>query len=267
MAQLIPITAIDDVRLTPYRTIRDRDLRGEHGARFIAEGLVVVRQLLATSRFKAESLLLSEAKASRLTTLLESAPEALPAYVAPQGILDSIVGFPVHRGVLAVGLRRDDEPIDAVLEDLPPRALVLGLIGLANHDNVGGIFRNAAAFGVDAVLLDGSSCDPLYRKALRVAVGASLHLPFHRGGEAGEMIERLLAAGFVLYALSPRGTQNLAELRRAPRTALLLGAEGPGLPPEILACAQNVRIPMRDGFDSLNVATASGIALYALTQT
>jgi tRNA G18 (ribose-2'-O)-methylase SpoU len=114
------------------------------------------------------------------------------------------------------------------------------------------------------VLLDETSCDPLYRKAIRVSVGAALTVPFARGGTAGEMLRSLKDAGFEAVALSPAGAESLPTLRRAPRTALLLGAEGPGLPQEILVRTRTVRIPMADGFDSLNVATASGIALHHL---
>ena len=148
-----------------------------------------------------------------------------------------------------------------------PVATVLGLVGLANHDNVGGVFRNAAAFGADAVLLDETSCDPLYRKAIRVSVGAALITPFSRGGTAGDLVGALAAAAFEVVALSPAGAEPLASYRRAPRTALLLGAEGPGLPPALLARTRTVRIGMAAGFDSLNVATASGIALHHVTRT
>jgi tRNA G18 (ribose-2'-O)-methylase SpoU len=121
-----------------------------------------------------------------------------------------------------------------------------------------------AAFGTDAILLDRGSCDPLYRKAIRVSVGASLIVPFARGGTGGDLVDALLAAGFTVMALSPGGAEPLESCRRGRRMALLLGAEGPGLPPEILARARSVRIPMAPGFDSLNVATASGIALHHL---
>jgi tRNA G18 (ribose-2'-O)-methylase SpoU len=106
-----------------------------------------------------------------LWELLKSVPETVPAYVAPQDVLSAIAGFPIHRGVLAMGRREADASAGELLAGLGPGATVLGLVGLTNHDNVGGIFRNAAAFGADAVLLDQTSCDPLYRKAIRVSVG------------------------------------------------------------------------------------------------
>jgi tRNA G18 (ribose-2'-O)-methylase SpoU len=139
-------------------------------------------------------------------------------------------------------------------------------MGIANHDNVGGIFRNAAAFGAAAVLLDSGSCDPLYRKAIRVAAGACLTVPFVRGETSAQLLDGLAAAGFEALALSPSGAEPLHAVAPAPRTALLVGAEGPGLPPEILSRCRSVAIPMAAGTDSLNVATAAAIALYGLAE-
>jgi tRNA G18 (ribose-2'-O)-methylase SpoU len=269
MAQLITIEEFDDPRIDAYRNVRDRDLKQAHGGRFVAEGLVVVRALAESRRIAMESLFLSQAKAESLGDFLGRLPKEIPAYVGAQPLMDRIVGFPLHRGVLAVGSRPPPAPLERLVDPLAaqPRALALGLVGIANHDNVGSLFRNAAAFGADAVLLDHTSCDPLYRKALRVSVGAALHVPFHWGADARAMIERLRSADFAIYALSPGGSLTLAEAKRAPRTALLFGAEGPGLPPDLLASTQTLRIPMQAGFDSLNVATAAGIALYTLTRT
>jgi tRNA G18 (ribose-2'-O)-methylase SpoU len=176
--------------------------------------------------------------------------------------MDGVAGFPIHRGILAVGRQGPKPTPMELLAGLPERALVVGLIGLANHDNVGGVFRNAAAFGADAVLLDQTSCDPLYRKAIRVSVGASLTLPFARGGGAGALVGALQGAGFDVAALSPAGSTPLSEMKWRGRTALLFGAEGEGLPAEILSRVRTVSVPMAAGFDSLNVATTSGIALY-----
>ncbi len=259
---LIRIDDPTDERIAAYRAVRERDLAGR-GGRFIAEGEVVLRVLLRRSRLPAESILISERRLPSLGPLLTEAPQDVPVYVAPQPLMETIVGFPIHRGILAVGLRRDLSPPD-LLQTLPGRSIILGLIGIANHDNMGGIFRNAAAFGADAVLIDDTSCDPLYRKAIRVSVGASLIVPFARAGSAGGLLEHLRSGGFECLALSPAGTSKLAEVKASERTALLLGAEGSGLPATVLARVRTVRIPMAPGFDSLNVATASGIALHHL---
>jgi len=120
--------------------------------------------------------------------------------------------------VLAVGVRAEPD-LDTVLGALPERALVVGLVGIANHDNMGGLFRNAAAFGADAVLLDDGCCDPLYRKAIRVSVGAALTMSFARAGDAAGMAARLAADGFSVVALSPRARSTFptCSRRRARR--------------------------------------------------
>jgi len=189
----------------------------------------------------------------------------VPVFTAAQSVMNAIAGFAVHRGVMAIGRKPAPQALDGFLDRLPERALVVAAIGIANHDNIGGIFRNAAAFGADAVLLDATSCDPLYRKAIRVSVGAALLVPFHRGACADALLPALAARGFALAALSPSGREDLATYRPGARTAMILGAEGPGLPEAILAAAETLRIPMAGGFDSLNVATASGIALHHLS--
>lgn len=225
---------------------------------------MVLRVLLARSRLAVESVLLAESQPERLGDLLAQAPTGVPVYSASRAVMDAIVGFPIHRGILAIGRRGPASPHTDLLAALPETALVVGLVGLANHDNVGGIFRNAAAFGANAGLLDRESCDPLYRKAIRVSVGGALIVPFARAESADALCDALEGAGFEIVALSPSGREPLSQVRRTPRTALLLGAEGPGLPDRILARCRTASIPMAGGFDSLNVATTSGIALHHL---
>lgn len=262
---LIPLASPDDPRIEPYRIVRERDLVGRE-RRFIVEGRTVLDVALsARNRFPLESLLLAESRVAALGPLLAQAPLDLPIYTASQPILDGITGFHIHRGLLGIGLRGEETSAETLLASLPEEALVVVPLGITNHDNVGGIFRNAAAFGAEAVLLDFASCDPLYRKAIRVSVGGSLIVPFVRQGNADALLDLLLEHGFELIALSPAGEIELSNLVRPKRAALLLGAEGPGLPARIMDRAQTVRIPMRGGFDSLNVATTAGIALHHLT--
>jgi tRNA G18 (ribose-2'-O)-methylase SpoU len=260
---LTPIDDPQDPRITAYRDVRERDLVGREG-QFIAEGEVVLKVLLRGGRQTAQSVLIAEKRLAGLTPLLADLPEAVPVYVAGQKVLDAIVGFPIHRGILAVGRRAPLPSAADLLAGLGPRALVLALFGIANHDNMGGIFRNAAAFGAAAVLLDGDCCDPLYRKAIRVSVGASLIVPTARFAAGEDAVATLLGQGFTPIALSPSGSTTLAGLGRPARAALLLGAEGPGLPAEVMARTRTVSIPMAGGFDSLNVATTSGIVLHHL---
>jgi len=240
--------------------VRERDLVGRDGL-FVAEGRVVLEKAVRVIPERLESVLVAEHRLPGLADVLAGLPEATPVYAAGQAVMDQIVGFPIHRGVLAVG-RRPEASAEALLAGLPERALVVGLVGIANHDNMGGIFRNAAAFGAHAVLLDDTCCDPLYRKAIRVSVGAALTIPFARAGDAAGLVGALRKADFEAVALSPAGAVELRDFAPAPRTALLFGAEGPGLPEAVLARTSTVRIAMAGGFDSLNVATTSGIVLH-----
>jgi tRNA G18 (ribose-2'-O)-methylase SpoU len=262
---LIAIDDPEDPRIAPYRAVRERDLVGRDG-HFIAEGEVVLKVLLGSARHRATSLLLAENRVAGLLPLLADLPSDIPVYRASQGVIDAIAGFSMHRGILALGRREALPSAETLLAGLGQRALVVALFGIANHDNIGGIFRNAAAFGADAVLLDGRCCDPLYRKAIRVSVGASLIVPSARldpGQDALALFER---HGFEAVALSPAGATPLASLVRPSRVAALFGTEGPGLPADLMRRTRTVAIPMAGGFDSLNVATTSGIVLHHLTQ-
>jgi tRNA G18 (ribose-2'-O)-methylase SpoU len=260
---LIPIVDPADPRLAPFMNVRDRDLRQTHGDAFIAEGESVLAVFLSKgSLFRPEALLIA---ANRIDTALAWAPpDDLPIFVADQGLMDAIVGFPIHRGLLGLGRRAPSPALPELLASRPP--VVVGLVGIANHDNMGGIFRNAAAFGVGAMVLDATSCDPLYRKAIRVSVGGALKVPFLRLDAGTSVAATLSAENYRVLALSPRGSWRLDEVPTDRPLALLLGAEGPGLPDLEMAGAETVRIDMTSGFDSLNVATTSGIALYELTR-
>lgn len=259
--QLIPIDDPSDPRVAAYRDIRERDLTGREG-RFVAEGKVVLDALLSSDRFEAESALLLQNRLAGLDATLRKTPEDLPVYVASSAVMDRIAGFPIHRGILALGRRR--APLDAgqLLAALPHRALVLVLVGIANHDNIGSIFRNAAAFGADAVFLDGSCCDPLYRKAIRVSTGSVLRLPYAVFNDAADFALVLADAGFEAFALSPRGAIDIRDVSPGERAALYLGTEGAGLPESLLARMKTLRIVMARNFDSLNVAAASAVALH-----
>ncbi|MGB3389063.1 MAG: RNA methyltransferase [Pseudaminobacter sp.] len=250
-----------DPRIQAYANIKERDLVGRQG-RFVAEGKVVLNVLFAARRFAVESVLLLENRVAGMAQMLELAPPDVPVYVAPQAVLDAVAGFHMHRGVLAIGRKREPQPLDDLLGSLPGRALVVALVGISNHDNMGSIFRNAAAFGADAVLLDPTCCDPLYRKAIRVSVGAALKVPFAMAETTDDLVARLAAHGFAQFALSPRGRIECRDAKRPPRLALYFGTEGDGLPDTLIERLDTVRIAMAGGFDSLNVAAASAIALH-----
>jgi tRNA G18 (ribose-2'-O)-methylase SpoU len=263
---MIRIDDPDDPRIAAYRHVRERDLVGREGL-FVAEGEVVLRVLARSPLVEPVSVLLAEKRVAGLAEITDRLPAHVPVYAAGQAVMDAIVGFPIHRGILAMGRRRAPPSAAQLLAGLPARAIVLTPCGIGNHDNMGGLFRNAAAFGVDAVLLDADCCDPLYRKAIRVSVGASLIMPFAQAERDEDLVGLLDAAGFTSLALSPRGKTRLADLTRPARAAVLLGAEGPGLSEAVMARARTVSIPMAAGFDSLNVATTAGIVLHHLSSS
>lgn len=257
-----PVVDPLDPRLADYRLPRDTD----HRARgiFVVEGRLAVRQLLGHSRFAARSVLATEAMASGLRDLLEGRACTVPALVASHEVIRAVVGFKFHRGCLAVGERGGPLPPPALFEPPGARTLVV-LEGLVDPENVGAVFRNALAFGVDGVLLSPGCGDPLTRKAIRASAGGGLRVPFAVMDDWPRGLTALTASGYELVALTPTAAQELAHRAPPGRCALLLGSEGHGLRPETLAlAATSLRIAMASGVDSLNVATASGIALHHL---
>ena len=257
----IPIDDADDPRIEAFRLIRERDLVGRDG-RFIAEGKVVLRVLLAQMPEQLEALLVLENRMQGLEDVLARLPGGIPVYAATANVMDAIAGFHMHRGVLGIARRRPDSPVSEFLAQPPPDALIVVLSGISNHDNMGAIFRNAAVFEADAVIVDGQCCDPFYRKSIRVSVGAVLQVPVFQASSLSGLCADLTAAGFQLGALSPKGSASIERFAKTGRRALILGAEGGGLPESILHAVPSFKIPMSEAFDSLNVATASGIALY-----
>lgn len=261
---IVSIADADDPRIASYRNVRERDLMHHEGL-FVAESEVVVRVMVGSGRWSVRSMLLEQRRLEGMQDVVDRLDARTTIFVAPQRVMDAIVGFPIHRGVLALGERGLDLHPDELLSK---RGMFVGLVGLTNHDNVGGIFRNAAAFGATGVLLDRASCDPLYRKAIRVSVGASLLVPFARGEDPVDLVDRCARRGREVIALTPKSDLLLEDVAREPPRprVLLLGTEWEGLPDDILARTRRVRIPMSSayGLDSLNVAVASGIALAAL---
>jgi tRNA G18 (ribose-2'-O)-methylase SpoU len=259
--RFIPITDPNDPAIEPFHAVRERDLVGREGM-FIAEGETVLRTLVASRHHSIVSALIAEKRAEKLKPLFDAMGEDFVVHTASQDIMDAIAGFHMHRGILALGRRASDANPCALLATLPDRATIVVAVGISNHDNIGGLFRNAAAFGVSAVLLDSGCCDPLYRKAIRVSVGAALTIPFARCPTGIDIASFLKERGFTPLAFTGTGRTPLADLVPPPRAALLFGTEGPGLPESLIAACETVRIEMASGLDSLNVATASGIALH-----
>jgi tRNA G18 (ribose-2'-O)-methylase SpoU len=258
MLSAVGVEDIADPRVSDYRDLTDGQRRRQEN--FIVEGVFAIRQLLR-SQYPVRSLLVTPSKLRSLEAELGSL-EA-PVYVAPQPVLAGIAGYNVHRGALAAA---DRMPLPAVDDLLTTAGLVVVLEGVNDHENIGALFRNAAAFGVDAVLLCPRCADPLYRRSVRVSVGHVLHVPWTRMEPWPGGLERVRSFGLQLVALTPTPTATaLNRFAGTGRVALLLGEEGPGLSLGALSAAQcRVRIPMAPGVDSLNVATAAAIALYHL---
>ena len=263
---MIRIDDPDDPRIAGFRDIRERDLTGRQGL-FVAEGEVVLNVLTSPQTLcRPIALLLDQKRAEGLAGLIARVEPDTPVYVADQAILDAIAGFHLHRGILALGRKPEPSTLADVLDPLAAQAVVLAACGIGNHDNMGGLFRNAAAFGAGAVLLDQTCCDPFYRKSIRVSVGAVLRTPMVTGLDSHDIIDGLEQAGFTVMALSPGAETPLDRMPRGGRVALILGPEGPGLADEVIARCRPVGIPMSGGFDSLNVSVASGIALHHFTR-
>jgi len=262
---LIRIDRPDDPRVAPFRAVKERDLTGREGL-FIAEGEVVIRVLASpASRCSTEALLLAENRLERMADVIAALPDT-PVLVAGQAVLDGIAGFHLHRGMLALGRKPEAPEAADLLASLPSQGVVVVVGGVGNHDNMGGIFRSAAAFGAAAVLLDDRCCDPFYRKAIRVSVGAVLRTPQAAPAPLSVLADALETQGFEAIALTPSASEPLHLASAGGRVALLLGSEGPGLPPEIISRCKGLAIPMSGGFDSLNVATAGAIALHHFTR-
>ncbi len=255
----------DDVRAGDYRYLRDPDLIRLRGL-FVAEGRLVVERLIDTPGYRFRSILVSEAARRQLGDALARLGDDVPIYVCEAPDFLGITGYNIHRGCLALVERPEPLRIDALVTGA--RTLVV-LEHVANPDNVGGVFRNVAAFGADAVVLSPTCCDPLYRKAIRTSMAATLRVPFARADEWPGVLEEIRAAGLTIVALTPRepalDLDRFAEACPREPIALLVGNEGAGLTDAAEQAADyRVRIPIRPGVDSLNLATATGIALYRL---
>ena len=267
---------VDVSLLDDYVALKDPERRRQverRGGFFIVEGLQAVKALVC-SRYPVRSILVAERKAEAVADMLRSVAHAdggrdgrvdVPVIVRPDDEVAAATGFAFHRGVLGSGQRL---PLPSLGELLPSARAIAVLEGLNDHENLGALFRNAAAFGIDAVVLDPTTADPLYRRSVRVSIGHVLRVPWTRveGWPAG--LDELRRAGFFVAALTPSpDARSIDELVDDPpeRVAFVVGAEGPGLSEDALGAADaRIRIPLAPGVDSLNVATAAAIAFHRL---
>jgi tRNA G18 (ribose-2'-O)-methylase SpoU len=290
LGPLVEVDDPDDPRLDLYQDLNDPAgqirLVADQSV-FVVEGRLAVDRLLS-SAYAVRSLLVDDHQGTAAGELVAAVrARGAPVFVGPRAMVAATVGFALHRGVVAIANR--PPPVDArrLLDDAartsaPEGAtpLIAVLESLNDHENIGALFRNAAAFGVAGILLDPTCADPLYRRSIRVSVGHVLHMPFARLFPWPAGLHQVRAAGFVVAALSPRAAADskipvvsLAELKVSVSgsvhpggVAFLLGAEGLGLSDAALAASDFVvSIPMADKVDSLNVATAAAIAFHALS--
>jgi tRNA G18 (ribose-2'-O)-methylase SpoU len=259
----LTITDPDDPRIGDYRALTDVELRTRWeppNGLFIAEGELVIGRALRAG-YRLRSAFVDQKRADQLTGL----PADAPLYTAPPAVLESITGFHVHRGILASFHRR---PLPDLPELLSSARRIAVLEGLNTHTNLGALFRSAAALGIDAVVLSPNCADPLYRRAVRVSMGEVFAIPYAKSDDWPGTLAAIRDAGFTLLAMTPAADavslRALTPEQRA-RPALLLGAEGPGLTRTALEASDvRVVIPMYNGVDSLNVATAAAVAFYEL---
>jgi tRNA G18 (ribose-2'-O)-methylase SpoU len=261
------IECASDSRVDAYRAVRDGELMRARQL-FVAEGRLVVRRTIEDHRYRIASLLVNDATLHDMAASFDALDAAVPVFVCNGEDFAGIAGYDVHRGCLALVHRPAVRTLDEVVR---AAQTIVVLEGISNADNVGSVFRNAAAFGVGGIILSPTCCDPLYRKAIRTSMGAVLGMPFVRAAadDWPSALARIRAAGFMMVALTPREPSEtldaFAARRRSARIALIVGTEGAGLSPAVESTADHrVRIPISGEVDSLNLASAVGIALHAL---
>jgi len=250
----------DDPRLDPYRRVGDPSWLVQRQL-FVAEGRLVVERLVTAGEYALESIIVTPPARAALEPSLAVA--RCDVYLCEPAVLEEVTGFNFHRGCLALARRPPARPAS----DLLTARRLVALEGIGNPDNVGGIFRAAAAFGVGGIVLDPATGDPLYRKAIRTSMAATLRVPWVRLEAWPDGLAACRHAAFTVVALTPdAAAMPLSDFARrygaADRLLLMLGAEGPGLSPRALEMSdERVRIPIDPAVDSLNVVVAAGIAL------
>jgi tRNA G18 (ribose-2'-O)-methylase SpoU len=257
--EFIRIDTLEDPRVADYGLIGDQARLLERNL-FVAEGRLVVRRLIELQQWPIASILVTAPAAESLVDVLPLT--GAPIYLADQAVMNDLVGFNIHRGCLAIGRRPATPTLDRIAAG--PLSRVLVLEGVNNPDNVGGLFRSAAAFGVELVVLGPECGDPLYRKAIRTSMAASLFVPFVQAPQWPGAIRDLRVDGFTVVALTPNRTAApIEEVFPHSKLALLVGSEGGGLTAGAMQAATiRIRIPTTADVDSLNVTTAASIAMY-----
>ena len=262
MLQVQKIDALELPDLAPYRTLR-RPLEHRQQGIFVAEGERVVRRLLE-SEFAVVSVLLPEKWLEVYEPLIRRRSEEIRAFIAEKSLLERLTGFSMYQGVLAVGRIPSQPDIETILRRKGGPALLVALDGLSNAENVGGLVRNSAAFGVQALLASRNCCSPFLRRAVRSSMGAVFRLPVVEDLDLAQTLSRLRESGFHCIAAHPRcDSRALMETDFTSDICVVFGSEGGGISTEVLdRCNVAVAIPMASGVDSLNVASAAAAFLY-----
>jgi tRNA G18 (ribose-2'-O)-methylase SpoU len=271
---VIAVDRPDDPRVDAFRNVKDAASRSR--GLFLAESELVISRMFDSGWF-IKALLVSNNRYQRLRIQIEAAQSSqierhgvdsgFSVFVCEQAIVEAVVGFPLHRGCLAICDRPHLPTIETLLSN---RQTIVVLDDVVDPDNIGSVFRHVAGFGADAVVLSAHAGDPLYRKSVRASMGWVLEVPYSRLATREALLPSLHDAGFKTVALTPRRDAPtlrsvIGKLRPVDRVALLLGAEAPGLADHTIANATfQARIPMTEHVDSLNVATAGALALYEL---
>ena len=256
------VTALDRPELAPYATLRQHDEHKRAGI-FVAEGDKVVRRLLESS-FGVVSVLLPEKRLAEFEPLIRARTEDVAVYVMEIAELEKLTGFPFFQGVLAVGKIPQTHSIESILSTTHSPHLLVAIEGLTNAENVGLIVRNCAAFGVQALLVDGTSASPFLRRAVRNSMGTIFKLPVVECGDMAEALRTLRQRQIRVIAAHPHTDQRtIATADFRHDCCIVLGSEGTGLSPELLAeCDERVAIRMSNDVDSLNVGSAAAVFLY-----
>lgn len=260
----IAIESLDDPRVQMYRHLKSSNLLRD-GRLFIAEGTKLVERLLVSS-YQAESVLIAERREAEWASRV---PPDLPLYVIPQHLGEQLTGFNFHVGVLACGLRKPSPTIDDVLSRDAARHTVVICPNCDNPENLGAIIRIGSAFGIDALLLGRSCCDPFSRRVLRVSMGTAFRLPIIESPDLERDLQRLRDEWQIemIATVLDESADPLSEAACGKHTALLFGNEADGLDGHWRSlCDRQLTIPMRLGTDSLNVAIAAGIFLHHFTR-
>jgi tRNA G18 (ribose-2'-O)-methylase SpoU len=260
--KIVPVQSLDNKELAPYRTLRRPKEHYDLGI-FVAEGGKVVERLLE-SGIEVVSILTTAEWLGRLESRHKKALEGLQIFLAEKEILNTIVGYNLHQGIMAIGKMPKNPPFEETISKLKPPFLLLAMDGLVNAENVGVVVRNAAAFGVDAILVGETSSSPYLRRAVRNSMGAVFTQAILHVEKLEESLQILHQRfGVTVIAADPSGGTALHEANLSGNVCIVLGNEGDGISANILSlCQHRVAIPMMNGTDSLNVASASAVVLY-----